>query len=89
MAAGAATRDHALAQVVAGADRAARLVEQLLTLVSRCWGRHAPFAACGLRGLAAEAIAELVPQRSHAGSRSSSTTEPTWWCRASPRCSAP
>jgi two-component system sensor histidine kinase QseC len=61
MAASAPTRDHALGQVVAGADRASRLVEQLLTLARLDTVDSTAFTACGLRALATEVIAELTP----------------------------
>jgi two-component system sensor histidine kinase QseC len=61
IAASAPTRDHALGQVVAGADRASRLVEQLLTLARLDAADRTAFAACGLRALATEVIAELAP----------------------------
>jgi two-component system sensor histidine kinase QseC len=61
MAASAPTRDHALEQVVAGADRASRLVEQLLTLARLDTADSTAFTACGLRALAAEVIAEMAP----------------------------
>jgi two-component system sensor histidine kinase QseC len=55
-------RQRALDSVIAGCDRAARLVEQLLTLArldpNLVRGRAEP---CDLRALAQEAIAELAP----------------------------
>ena len=55
-------RRHALEQVVAGCDRAARLVEQLLTLArlepEQFGGER---EACDLRLLARQTIAELAP----------------------------
>ena len=59
--ASASTRDHALVQVVAGADRAARLVEQLLTLARLDAADRTASATCRLRALADEVIAELAP----------------------------
>ena len=58
----AAGRQHALDQVIAGCDRAAHLVEQLLTLArldpQRAGQRHAPV---DLRELAVQVLAELAP----------------------------
>ncbi|HSP96842.1 MAG TPA: ATP-binding protein [Candidatus Dormibacteraeota bacterium] len=62
LAGGAAPRDHALAQVVAAADRAGRLVEQLLQLSRLESGTPPAFADCSLRPLAREVLAELAPQ---------------------------
>ncbi|HSN42257.1 MAG TPA: ATP-binding protein [Burkholderiales bacterium] len=57
-----AERRHALDNVIAGCDRAARLVEQLLTLArlepEQFKGRR---EACDLRALAQQTIAELAP----------------------------
>lgn len=57
-----ATRRHALDNVVAGSDRAARLVEQLLTLArlerDQLKGQVGP---CDLREIARRTIAELAP----------------------------
>jgi two-component system sensor histidine kinase QseC len=61
MAASAPPREHALAQVVAAADRAGRLVEQLLTLARLDTAGGAAFRDCGLGSLAREVIAEQVP----------------------------
>jgi two-component system sensor histidine kinase QseC len=61
LAASAATRDHALGQVVAGADRATRLVEQLLTLARLDTADTTAFSVCRLWALAAEVIADLAP----------------------------
>lgn len=62
-AADAGSRQHALDQVLAGCDRATRLVEQLLTLSrldpQAAARRHAPLA---LRALAAAAVAEAAPR---------------------------
>jgi two-component system sensor histidine kinase QseC len=57
-----AVRRHALDNVIAGCDRAARLVDQLLTL-ARLEPGHArqPAEPCELAGLARQAIAELAP----------------------------
>lgn len=61
-AAGDAERQHALDNVIAGCDRATRLVEQLLTLArlepEQFKGRR---EACNLRALAQQTIAELAP----------------------------
>ena len=58
----AAGRQHALDQVISGCDRAAHLVEQLLTLArldpQRAGQRHAPV---DLRELAVQVLAELAP----------------------------
>lgn len=56
-----APRDHALAQVVAAADRAGRLVDQLLQLSRLESGAPPAFTACALRPLAREVLAELAP----------------------------
>ena len=55
-------RRHALDSVIAGCDRATRLVEQLLTL-ARLEPDHArpPAEACDLGALARQVIAELAP----------------------------
>ena len=55
-------RAHALDSVIAGCDRAARLVEQLLTL-ARLDPRHEQRAAisCDLAALARRVVAELAP----------------------------
>jgi two-component system sensor histidine kinase QseC len=55
-------RRHALDQVIAGCDRAARLTEQLLTLArleSGEWRER--FAACDLAAVAHEVLTELAP----------------------------
>ena len=54
-------RKHALDNVLAGCDRAAHLVEQLLTLARLEPGQLHSRAACELRGLAAAAVAEMAP----------------------------
>jgi two-component system sensor histidine kinase QseC len=54
-------RDHALEQVVAGAERAARLVEQLLTLARLEAIDRGALEACDLRAIAARVLAELAP----------------------------
>lgn len=57
-----AERRHALDNLIAGCDRASRLVEQLLTLArldpEQFSGRH---VACDLRAIARQAIAEVAP----------------------------
>lgn len=55
-------RRHALAAVVAGCDRATRLVEQLLTLARLDTVPAASRSDCELRRLAAETLAELAPR---------------------------
>ncbi len=55
-------RAHALNNVIAGCDRAAHLIDQLLTLARLDRTRQASLQACRLRSLAAETIAELAPQ---------------------------
>lgn len=60
-AADAADRSHAVQQLVAGVERAARLVEQLLALARQDPGNERAPAAVPLDRLAAEVIAELVP----------------------------
>jgi two-component system sensor histidine kinase QseC len=62
LAAEAAPRQHALDQVVRAADRAARLVDQLLQLARLESGAAPALTACALRPLAREVIAELAPQ---------------------------
>lgn len=57
-----APRAHALGQVVAAADRAGRLVEQLLQLSRLESGAPAAFTVCALRPLAREVLAELAPR---------------------------
>ena len=55
-------RLHALDNVIAGCDRATRLVEQLLTLARLDPARGAaPAQACDLAAVAREVIAELAP----------------------------
>jgi two-component system sensor histidine kinase QseC len=54
-------RGRALDQVLAGCDRAAHLVEQLLTLARLEPGQLARRERCDLRALAAAAIAEMAP----------------------------
>jgi two-component system sensor histidine kinase QseC len=57
-----AARNHALDSVVAGCDRAARLVEQLLTLARLDPEQAAqPAARCDATALAREAVADLAP----------------------------
>jgi two-component system sensor histidine kinase QseC len=62
---GAATdreRQHALAQVIAGCDRATRLIEQLLTLARlEPAGADRPLQRCDLAGIARAAVAEVAP----------------------------
>jgi two-component system sensor histidine kinase QseC len=55
-------RQHALDSVIAGCDRATRLVEQLLTL-ARLEPEHSirPAEPCGLTSLARQVIADLAP----------------------------
>jgi two-component system sensor histidine kinase QseC len=59
----AGTRRHALEQMLAGCDRATRLVEQLLTLArldpEAAARRHGPVA---LRAVAAQAVADATPR---------------------------
>ena len=62
LAGSAAPRDHALAQVVTAADRAGRLVEQLLRLSRLESGAPPSFSPCALRPLAREVLAELAPR---------------------------
>jgi len=57
-----ATRAHALDNVITGCDRAAHLIDQLLTLARLDRSQQAPAQACRLRTLAAETLAELAPQ---------------------------
>jgi two-component system sensor histidine kinase QseC len=61
LAAAEAPRDHALTQVVAAADRAGRLVEQLLQLSRLESGAPPAFTLCALRPLAREVLAEMAP----------------------------
>ena len=61
LAAGAQARDHALEQVVAGAERAARLVEQLLTLARLDVIDRSVLQPCALRALATQVVAEIAP----------------------------
>lgn len=58
----AASRDHALRQIVAGCDRATHLVEQLLTLARLDDTRDAPFVAIDLAQLAAEVLGEAADE---------------------------
>jgi len=71
-AAGDAERRRALDNVIAGCDRAHRLVEQLLTLArlepDQVKAHREP---CDLRTLAQQTIAELAPRRCPATSKSS------------------
>jgi len=62
VAAAAGPRDHALAQVVTAADRAARLVGQLLQLSRLDSAGRAAFSRCALRPIARAVLAELAPQ---------------------------
>ena len=56
-------RSHALDQLIAGCDRTARLVEQLLTLARLEPGVIVPsFAACDLVSIAREQLAEIAPR---------------------------
>ncbi len=57
-----ATRAHALDNVITGCDRAAHLIDQLLTLARLDRSQQAPAQACRLRSLAGETVAELAPQ---------------------------
>jgi two-component system sensor histidine kinase QseC len=54
-------REHALDGVIEGCDRAARLVDQLLTLARLEPDAARPATACNLGGLARPLIAELTP----------------------------
>ena len=56
-----AARRHALDGVIEGCDRAARLVDQLLTLARLEPDAARPTGRCELAGLAREVIAELAP----------------------------
>lgn len=60
-AAGDDERTRALDNVIRGTDRAARLVEQLLTLARLEAGSRGRFEPCLLLDVAREAVAELVP----------------------------
>ncbi|MEO1767650.1 ATP-binding protein [Thiobacter aerophilum] len=60
-AAAEAERLHALDQVLAGCDRAAHLVEQLLLLARLEAGPPPSATLCSLRELAAQAIADVAP----------------------------
>jgi two-component system sensor histidine kinase QseC len=67
-----ATRDderrHALDQVIAGCDRAARLAEQLLTLARLdAEGWQGRFAACDLAEIARDELAALAPRAHERG----------------------
>ena len=55
-------RRHALQATLQGCDRAARLVDQLLTLSRLESGQQAALAPVDLRALAQRVLAELVPQ---------------------------
>lgn len=59
---GEAERLHALDRVVAGCDRAAHLVEQLLLLARLEAGPPASLVLCPLRALAAQAIADVAAE---------------------------
>jgi two-component system, OmpR family, sensor kinase len=61
LAAGEGARNRALDQVVSGADRAARLVEQLLTLARLDSADRSQLHECDLRELALQCVAELAP----------------------------
>ncbi|MCC7547423.1 MAG: sensor histidine kinase N-terminal domain-containing protein [Burkholderiales bacterium] len=61
MAASAQVRDEAIARVVAGADRAGRLVEQMLTLARLEAQEGSARQRIDLHALAAEAAAQRVP----------------------------
>ena len=57
-----AVRDRALRQVVAGCDRAARLVDQMLTLARLDPARDAsPVEACHVAGIARATLADVAP----------------------------
>lgn len=60
-------RAHALDKVIAGCDRAAHLIEQLLTLARLDGPQQTPMQACPLRSLAADTLAELAPHAVAAG----------------------
>jgi len=60
-AAKAATRNHALDGAIAGCDRAAHLIEQLLTLARLDNAEAGARQPCPLRALAAETIADIAP----------------------------
>lgn len=60
-AAGDAERTRALDNVIAGCDRAAHLVDQLLMLARLDSAADGDKASCGLREAAAEAIADVAP----------------------------
>ena len=62
-------REHALAQVVAGAERASRLVEQLLTLARLDTIDPGALKPCSLRTLAAQVLAEMAPAALSRGTR--------------------
>jgi two-component system sensor histidine kinase QseC len=76
LASAADARDHALGQVVAGAERAARLVEQLLTLARLDVIDRSAFEPCGLRALAAQVLAEMAPAALSRGVRLELTDAP-------------
>jgi len=65
MAGGEDTRNHAIDLVLAGADRAARLVEQLLTLARLDSAGRNLLQPTDLRKLAVMVIADLVPSASN------------------------
>jgi two-component system sensor histidine kinase QseC len=56
-----AERLHALDNVIAGCDRAAHLVDQLLVLARLDRPADGEAASCGLRAAAVEALAEVAP----------------------------
>lgn len=57
----AAERDHALDNAILGCDRAAHLIEQLLTLARIDTLNDDVTESCPLRGIAAEVIAAIAP----------------------------
>ncbi|HZP87498.1 MAG TPA: ATP-binding protein [Burkholderiales bacterium] len=61
MAGDEAGRTHAIDQVIAGADRAGRLVEQMLTLARLEQEHREQWVSCDLSQVAREVIAELAP----------------------------
>jgi two-component system sensor histidine kinase QseC len=62
-----AARRHALASTIAGCDRAARLIEQLLTLARLEAGGAGAAASVDLAALARRVVGELAPQAVAAG----------------------
>ncbi len=69
LATGERARSRALDGVIAGADRAARLVDQLLTLARLDVQRGVALVPCSLRAIAHQAIAELAPAALERGIR--------------------